>query len=99
MALEGNLNREKGGGAEKIKSAALEYNGETFLGANHGLAFGALMQAHPDYALDSIRDGFITSTGRFVSREEADHIAVMNGQKKLNKQRRRLDSDDLHQAA
>lgn len=65
---------------EKIKSAALIHNGETYEDMNHGMALGRIMDKYPDVNMKSIKDGFTTNRGRFVSREEAFDIANSNKQ-------------------
>lgn len=60
---------------ETVKSAALQYKGKTYEGQNHGYALSDIMDAHGDVSMKDIKDGFTTSKGRFVSREEAFGIA------------------------
>lgn len=61
---------------ESIRSAAIVYNGETFTGVNHANAIRELEKKHPSWhEQGGIIDGFTTSSGRFVSREEAGKIA------------------------
>jgi hypothetical protein len=66
-----------GGGlkTEKVGRAALKYNDEVFTGVNHGDAFGHLEKKFKDFDFKQVKDGFITTNGRFVSREEATAIA------------------------
>jgi len=67
---------------EKIKSAALRYKDQIFEGENHGIALGNLGEAHPDIDMSrfysDVDQGFTTSTGRFVSREEAADMVGAN---------------------
>lgn len=67
--------------AEKVKSAALSFNGEVFEGENHGYALGKIWDKYGqgiDHA--KVADGFTTTKGRFVSREEAFGLAKSNDQ-------------------
>jgi hypothetical protein len=66
--------------AEKVKSAALQYKGQTYEGLNHGYALGDIMDKFGDIAMKDIKDGFTTTHGRFVSREEAFDLAKGQGQ-------------------
>lgn len=63
---------------ESIASAAILFKGETFTGVNHGIAVQALEKAHPDWHTMGEKpiQGFLTSTRRFVDREEAGEIAM-----------------------
>lgn len=79
-----------GGGVsvpETVKSAALRIpsTGEVFEGANHGHAFGDIMDKYPNLDMNNfgklgIQDGFTTSKGRFISREEAMSLAIRRNQ-------------------
>lgn len=70
--------------AETVGKAALQYKGKTYEGANHGFALGDLMDAHKteDFGalMGDVKQGFTTSKGRFVSREEAFDIAKKQDQ-------------------
>lgn len=78
---EGTLPVVGGGkGPEKIKSAALQIGKDTIEGGNHGLAFEKWMNANPNQMPKDFKDGFTTTHGRFVSREEAMDIAKKNDQ-------------------
>jgi len=67
---------------ERIKSAALRYKDQIFEGENHGIALGNLGEAHPDIDMSrfysDVDQGFTTSTGRFISREEAADMVGAN---------------------
>jgi hypothetical protein len=63
---------------ESVKSAALQYKGETIEGVNHGDALNTIMSRQggiPESDFAKIKEGFTTTKGRFVSREEAFDIA------------------------
>jgi hypothetical protein len=66
---------------ERVGPAALIIKGKTYTGTNHGEAFGKFMDEQPnnDPGKDW-KDGFVTTTGRFVSREEAFEIAKKQDQ-------------------
>lgn len=66
--------------AETVGSAALMYKGERYEGANHGFALGDILDKYPHADMKSIDQGFTTSKGRFVSREEAFDIAKAQNQ-------------------
>ncbi len=67
---------------EKIISAAILYKGELFVSANHGDAMNEAWTKHPNLLSEiakggtSIIEGFVTTTGRFVNREEARKIIL-----------------------
>jgi hypothetical protein len=70
-------------GPEHITAAALQFRGETFSGGNHALVIRELERKYPSWRTMSngpIDEGFITTMGRFVSREEAARIAEQAGQ-------------------
>jgi hypothetical protein len=81
--------------AEKIAGAAFKYGDEVFQGMNHGDAYEAAVKklgfdpfaagtgsAGANTAERRGLNGFLTSTGRFVSREEALRIAEAANQAK-----------------
>lgn len=74
-------------GPEKISCAVVELNGEHFAAPNHFTALLEMRRQHPNWIQEGLhpKEGFLTTTGRFVSREEAFEIADQAGQ---------LDSDD-----
>jgi len=64
-------------GPERIVKAAVRFSdGEVRTGTNHAEIVGAI----GDRDMRGSDDGFVTSTGRYVSREEAMKIARDNGQ-------------------
>lgn len=67
------------GAPETVGRAAVVIQGKTYTGDNHGFALGQFMDENKgidlDKALKGYKDGFMTSKGRFVSREEAFDIA------------------------
>lgn len=72
--------------AETISGAATRYGGKVYQGAHHGEAV-ELAAKDTGKTIDEIADatlaaddGFVTSTGRFVSRQEAMGIAKSAGQ-------------------
>jgi len=61
---------------ESIASAALKFGNQLYEGINHGDALDQILKEHGhDITFNKIKDGFTTSKGRFVSREEAYDIA------------------------
>ena len=87
---------------ETVKNAAVRFGDRIFEGPNHGVALDNAAQAlgkTQDELIDQIdqnTEGFLTSTGRFVSREEADTIARAKGQKKQGSDNQNfLGSEDL----
>ena len=74
--------------AETITGAAVRFGNRIFTGPHHvGALEAAERELGPDVGLDWVNakhagqdpDGFITSTGRFVTRDEAAKIAAGNG--------------------
>jgi len=67
---------------EKVKEAAVSVDGQIFTGPMHFIAFDKARAALPNFeeTEDSMLQGYITSTGRFVSREEAGALALSAGQ-------------------
>jgi len=80
---------------ETISAAAIRYEDELYTGTNHGQALDQLMEARPRFKEKDIEEGFVTSTGRFVNRREADQIAFNAGQKKSGEYKGRLESPDV----
>ncbi len=67
---------------ETIKEAAIQHEGKVFTGRNHptiGIAMVANGDCKRPYPCGDAQ-GFVTSTGRFVGREEAMRIALAAGQ-------------------
>ena len=82
MSFEGIRNFLRRKSPETVTEAAIEYtNGtrvEIFTGRNHQEAIEKLERKYPEWAAeqyDVYVDGFVTSSGRFVSRDEAGRIA------------------------
>ena len=68
-----------------VAAGALEYQGERFLGRVHAEAYEKLTAKYPDADINKVREGFVTSTGRFITdRREATKIADRAGQ--INKE-------------
>lgn len=78
---------------ESIRSAAILWNGEVYTAATHGMALLDLKKSHPDYR--AVTEGFMTSMGRFVSREEAKEIAERAEQLNHLDEHQRRDADEL----
>jgi len=85
---------------ESIQAAALLLGDQMYTGRTHLDAFVALKKEHQDYAWGGERapkQGFITSTGRFVDRDEAGKIAdSVNQLEHLDSNSRRRAQGDLH---
>jgi len=80
-----------------IEKAAIIYNGKVYTGWRHEL-IGHQMLADgvcPKPFPGGKAQGFITSDGEFVSREDAYRIALQAGQGQLSKGKARLFSEDL----
>ena len=64
---------------EEIGLSALEVRGELFTGLHHADAWNKIFDKHPEWRGriedHEIREGFMTSKGRFVDREEGHQIA------------------------
>jgi hypothetical protein len=65
----------KGEVIEKIVLAALRREGVIYKGATHPDAFKIMLETIPEKEIGEMEDGFLTNTGKFVSREEAAVIA------------------------
>lgn len=65
---------------ERIDEAAIKAGGQVFTGATHADAYGLARQALGDKVPVEDADGFVTSAGRYVGREEAKEIADLAGQ-------------------
>lgn len=79
--------------AETISSAALEYEGQLFTARSHAEAWPLLVEAKPDFDDNLIHDGFITNTGRFISREEA--LVVAKKAKQVSPENRKQGKNTL----
>lgn len=95
--MEGMFNREGTDGEfrapESVRSAAILWNGEVYAAATHGMALLNLKKTHPEYR--AVSEGFVTSTGRFVSREEAKEIAERAEQLNHLDEHQRKDAGEL----
>jgi hypothetical protein len=65
---------------EEVKESALRFRGEVFTGFLHVHALDKLKLKYPDWKQlqnsgEVIEDGFITTKGRFINRDEADKLA------------------------
>lgn len=78
---------------EAISSAALEYEGQLFTARSHAEAWSLLVEAKPDFDENLIHDGFITNTGRFISREEA--LIVAKNSKQISPESRKQGKNTL----
>ncbi len=71
-------------GTLKIKAPAIRAGKDVFEGVNHGDALDNLRNIYPydkyKQAVNNIEEGFTTSAGNFVNREEALNIARKTGQ-------------------
>lgn len=86
---------------ERIQTAALLLGDQMYAGRTHLEALKALRKEHPDrnawVGERAPKQGFITSTGRFVDRYEAGKIADNAEQlKHLESNSRRKAQRDLH---
>ncbi|MDD5318797.1 MAG: hypothetical protein PHF79_03215 [Candidatus Pacebacteria bacterium] len=84
---------------EAISAAALEYEGELFTAHSHAEAFLLLEKARPNFIDSEVHDGFITTTGRFVDRDEALEIAKQTQQvspSRLKRGENVLDSKEIN---
>ncbi len=80
------------GSPETIVSAAVKYSdGEIRTGKNHA----SIIDSNPDGDLRGSDDGFVTSTGRYVGREEAMTIAKKAGQVGETKGKPNLSAEHL----
>jgi len=78
MSFEGRgeNNANETGPTERITLAAIKYKGDIFTGRLHSDAWKIMTEKYPEAVMTKDReDGFMTSTGRFVSGEEALEIA------------------------
>lgn len=71
------MNFENAMQVEQIVGSALQFRGEIFKGTSHARALDELELVYPDWNKDKERviDGFMTNTGRFVLRDEAERIS------------------------
>lgn len=81
---------------EEIKESALRFKGEVFTGFLHVHALDQLELKYPNWkqlqnAGEVIEDGFITTVGRFVNREEAQKIAQPKLEEELKQSMERVE--------
>lgn len=62
---------------EEVKESALRYKGEIFTGFLHVHALDKLDAKYSGWQKsgERVEDGFITTRGRFIDRDEADKLA------------------------
>ena len=77
---------------ERIVEAAIQQNGQVYTGHKHYMIMQKIYKETGEMITGV--EGFVTSTGRFVTRAEAARIAFKAGQIKLPKTE--LNSDDLY---
>lgn len=67
---------------EKVKMAAVRIGGEVFTGQMHFMAMEQAKVAltNFDELKETMEQGFVTTTGRFIDREEAGKLADAVGQ-------------------
>lgn len=86
---------------ERIKAAAIRFHGEIFTGPSHADAIFELEKAHPGFDYHDIdsedTQGFVTTNGRWVNREDARKIVNRTGQMKQTLEPDGLISEDLRQ--
>jgi hypothetical protein len=84
---------------ETIAAAAIKIKGELFQGGTHGDAWQIALIDHPEFDTEpdlQIDSGFLTSTNRYVTREEGMEIAKKAEQLRKEVGRRsKLDSNDI----
>ncbi len=73
---EGVPNLEK----EQVTSPAVMFGDHMFTAGNHGMAYEEGLAAFPEET--DIIDGYLTSKGRFVTRE--DGLRILRGEEPLN---------------
>ncbi|MEX0918192.1 MAG: hypothetical protein WDZ93_03475 [Candidatus Paceibacterota bacterium] len=90
---------------EKIAASAVRFRDEVYTGKTHMDAIIEMEENNPDWhdSNDSVEDGFVTSTGRYVERDEAWEIAKKSGQldhhepRKRNMEDEALDAHDIQE--
>jgi|GEM_PF-3555520 hypothetical protein len=99
-AVPVDMDKAAESGIEKIDCAVVELNGELFTASNHILALVKLKEKYPDWQQKGVptKDGFLTTSGRFVDREEAFKIAEQADQldSDAGDDTRSLESERLH---
>ncbi len=83
---------------ERILCAAIRLDDITIPGFRHGDCFDLARRLYPDIVILTQMQGFLTSTGRFVSRGIAFNIAAKAGQITSSEKSaiRILQSEDLY---
>lgn len=80
---------------EIIVAAAIKERNGTFYGTRHGAIIRQMVSCH-NYTKVVGEQGFLTSAGRFLNREDAAKLAIASGQiKELKFSQRDLFSEDL----
>ena len=64
----------------KIINSAIKYKGKVYIGLRHALIAEDIRKEDPKYTTRLEEQGFLTDTGKFVSREKAAGIAYKAGQ-------------------
>lgn len=85
MTLEGEKPikpKEAAEAKEKIVSAAIEYKNKIYTGILHTVILEEVIAEHPELTEEGedCRFGFVTTTGRFLDRDEAMGPAIQAGQ-------------------
>ena len=84
---------------EKISASAVQYSGELFTGTLHSDVYNAIREKYPQFdpelEWEKYKLGFVTTSGRFVNRDEALKIAERNDQLKPGVSLDYLDAVDL----
>lgn len=83
---------------ERVVAAAIRFQGEVFLGRTHGQAVLAMEKKYPRWQQmtdQPVEEGFSTTVGRFVDRQEADVIATAAAQVEEEARLHRVNSDEL----
>lgn len=80
---------------EIIVAAAIKERNGTFYGTRHGAIIRQMVRRH-NYTKVVGEQGFLTSAGRFLNREDAAKLAIASGQiKELKFSQQHLFSEDL----
>lgn len=83
---------------ERVVAAAIQFQGEIFLGRTHGQAVLAMEKKYPRWQQmtdQPVVEGFSTTTGRFVDRQEADVIATAAAQVEEESRSHRVNPHEL----
>lgn len=68
------------GAPERVSRAAIKYEDKVYEGQHHGDALDQMLNHHATLDFKNMNEGFTTTHGRFVSREEAFNIAKKQDQ-------------------